>query len=210
MTKSVFEKSLEAQPEMVAVPEATAKTKGKPYDAIAFLNLKVTVSDVIDGEKVQFKYSPKGAVFPRKWCEDPDNAKKWAAIQGEGGINKLACDYKIVKGDELKRIELEKMSENLNDELKLLLQTVQAGADDKEYTRYLRIVGDLYIVSKAGKRRKLSGVFAPSFDFRVGREGNALESQIHLINAVMEGKELEWSIESLELYKPEDESEDEY
>jgi hypothetical protein len=196
----------------VVVPVTTAApvSAGKPFDAIAFLNFKVSIKEKIEGEDVVINYSPKGAVFPRKWCEDPDNASKWEAIQKEGGLAKLKCNYKIIKGDALNRIELDKLSENLNDELKALLKTVQAQTDDSEYTRYLRVVGDLCIVSKAGKERKLQGVFQPNLDFKVGNEAKALESQIHLVNAVMNGKDISWSIESLEMYKPEDESTDEY
>lgn len=197
MTKSVFDKTQVA--EAVAQDTATVQVTAKPYEAVAFLNVTAEVDIEVDGEVTTVAYKPVGAKFTRKWANDPKNQALWEALQLVDDPHKIfECDYRLVKGDELTRADMEKLLDTLDDELKALLQATTSLSSSEDYTRYVKVVGDLYSVTKSGKRHKVPGVFPPSFDFKVGLEGKKIREQIHLISAVIQNKPIRWVCTSFE------------
>lgn len=192
---SIFTNKTEAN-----VPELQeASVKQSPYEAVAFLNVDAILN--VGGEELRFK--PTGARFTRKWVDE--NPKMWEALQlVDEPHTKFECDFIIIKGDELRRIEMDKMEANLSEDMKAILSIARAGSAQQEYTNYVRVVGDLYLKTKKGKI-KLNGVFPPSFDFRIGLEGKYIENQVHLVEAALNNKTVEWESRSMEFIKDKEE-----
>jgi len=198
MKKSLIRKAKESNVAPVVSQEGVMK--GKDYDAMAFINFNAVIETTIEGAKHELRYYPKGAVIPRKWTQE--NPVLWENIQNFKGnlADRIVAEYKVVKGDELKRIELDKLAEGLPEELKTLMATVRAQSGDKKYTNYLRVVGELFLINSKGNRIPLKGILPPSFDFKVGREADMLENQIHLVSAVNSDDYIQWETTSVEFY----------
>ena len=187
----------ETEVEVVEPTQPVISKVDKPYEAKAFLNFEASVDVMVEGKLTTLKFRPIGAKFTHKWVhENPD---LWDALQLVDDVHtKFVPEYRLIKGEELSRSELNKLMDTLPKELRALYETTQAMSQVDQFTRYVQVVGDLYIKTKKGNIL-LDGIFAPSFDFRAGMEAKYLDKQLQLIAAVLKKQEVKFTPVSFEV-----------
>lgn len=169
--------------------------------------------------KTQFKgidieYRPTGARFTTGLREakpvlfdtllerSADGSDKWKAM--------LKHDYKLVRGKEI----IQKERESIMDELDPLLQNLLMAVnlmEEPDYTDYIKVVGNMYAVTKSGTEVRLEGLFNPSLDVKVDNQQKALERQTMLIAAMLDGADISIELESITLNSDKsEEAEEEY